>query len=124
MAKEALHVVLGITPDGHKEVLEYSVYPTESAANYEDLLRRLKTRGLQDVLLFVTDGLLGIRDKLLELFPKARGISTAMSTLPARFPSWQTYLPVRKDFLSFIIFRPVSNGVSIRPTSSRIIIKA
>jgi transposase-like protein len=72
VAKEALHVILGITPDGHKEILEYSVYPTESAGNYEDLLRKLQVRGLEDVLLFVTDGLPGIRDKLLELFPKAK----------------------------------------------------
>ena len=60
VAKEALHVILGITLDGHKEVLEYSVYPTESASNYKDLLSRLQTRGLKDVLLFVTDGLSGI----------------------------------------------------------------
>ena len=72
VAKEALHVILGITLDGHKEVLEYSVYPTESASNYKDLLSRLQTRGLKDVLLFVTDGLSGIREQLLELFPKAR----------------------------------------------------
>ena len=72
VAKEALHIILGITPDGHKEVLEYSVYPTESASNYEDLFHKLQLRGLEDVLLFVTDGLSGIREKLLELFPKAK----------------------------------------------------
>ena len=29
--KEALHVLVGITPDGRKEVLSYALYPTESA---------------------------------------------------------------------------------------------
>lgn len=72
VAKEALHVILGITPDGQKEVLDYGIFPTESAANYADMLKNLQGRGLEDVLLFVTDGLSGIRDKLLELFPKAR----------------------------------------------------
>ena len=72
VTKEALHVILGITPDGHKEVLEYSIYPTEAAANYAELLLRLKKRGLEEVLLFVTDGLSGLREKLLEVFPKAK----------------------------------------------------
>ena len=71
VAKEALHVILGITPDGKKEVLDYALYPTEAASNYEDMLSNLKQRGLKDVLLFVTDGLTGIRDALLRQFPKA-----------------------------------------------------
>ncbi len=72
VAKEALHVILGITPDGHKEILDYGVYPTESAANYEELLKKLQARDLEDVLLFVTDGLQGIREMLLSLFPKSK----------------------------------------------------
>lgn len=69
--KEALHVLLGITPDGHKEVLDYALYPTEAASNYTDMLANLKTRGLKDVLLFVSDGLTGICDALLKEFPNA-----------------------------------------------------
>ena len=30
-AKEALHVMLGITPEGNKEVPDYAIYPSESA---------------------------------------------------------------------------------------------
>lgn len=69
--KEAVHVLLGITPDGRKEVLEYALYPTESASNYEEMLADLKQRGLKEVLLFVSDGLTGIRDALLRQFPFA-----------------------------------------------------
>jgi len=72
VAKEALHVILGITPDGKKEVLDYAIYPTESASNYEDMLVNLKQRGLKEVLLFVSDGLIGIRDALLRQFPQAQ----------------------------------------------------
>ena len=36
VAKEAIHVLLGITPDGHKEVLDYAILPSESALNYAD----------------------------------------------------------------------------------------
>ena len=71
VAKEALHVILGITPDGKKEVLDYALFPTESASNYADMLSSLKERGLNEVLLFVTDGLTGIRDALLRQFPNA-----------------------------------------------------
>ena len=72
VAKEALHVLLGITPDGKKEVLDYALYPTESAGNYADMLANLKQRGLKEVLLFVSDGLTGIRDALLRQFPQAQ----------------------------------------------------
>lgn len=72
VAKEALHIVVGITLDGTKEVLDYALYPTESSSNYRDILESLRERGLSDVLLFITDGLKGIRNACLEVFPSAK----------------------------------------------------
>lgn len=69
VAKEALHVLLGIDEEGHKEILDYAIYPSESCVNYTELLRSLKERGLEKVDLFVSDGLPGIRDACLEVFP-------------------------------------------------------
>lgn len=69
---EALHVILGITPDGHKEVLDYGLYPTESAMNYREMLEKLKERGLRQVLLFVSDGLTGLQSAINESFPRSR----------------------------------------------------
>lgn len=71
VAKEALHVILGITPDGSKEILEYALYPSKSAANYEEMLTGLKQRGLKEVLLFISDGLTGMADAVKRQFPKA-----------------------------------------------------
>ena len=71
VSKEALHILIGITPEGTKELLDFALYPTESAENYKDLLNGLKERGLSEVLLFVTDGLKGLKDALIEAFPKA-----------------------------------------------------
>ena len=71
VAKEPLHVLLGITPDGCREVLDYALYPTESAANYEEMLSRIKTRGVEQVLLFASDGLDGMRDAIKRQFPSA-----------------------------------------------------
>lgn len=72
VAKEALHIILGITVEGTKEVLDYALYPSESASNYQEMLLSLKNRGLEQVLLFITDGLNGIRNACLEVFPSAK----------------------------------------------------
>ena len=50
VAKEALHVILGITLEVNKEVLDYALYPSESASNYQEMLLSLKNRGLKQVL--------------------------------------------------------------------------
>lgn len=71
VSKEALHILIGITQEGHKEVLDYRIYPQESASNYREMLQDIQGRGCKEVLLFITDGLTGIRDACLEIYPKA-----------------------------------------------------
>ena len=71
VAKEALHIIIGITEDGHKEILDYKVYPHEGASNYTDMLNDLYERGLKEVLLIISDGLSGIKDACLKVYPKA-----------------------------------------------------
>ena len=71
VAKEPLHVLIGITPDGTREVLDYALYPTESAANYEEMMESIKKRGVKQVLLFASDGLGGVRDAVKRQFPDA-----------------------------------------------------
>lgn len=71
VSKEALHILIGITPEGYKEVLNYRIYPQESADNYREMLKDIQMRGCEEVLLFITDGLTGIRDACLEVYPKA-----------------------------------------------------
>lgn len=43
MDKEALHVLLGITPEG---LLLYAIYYTESADNYREILQDIKSHGV------------------------------------------------------------------------------
>lgn len=71
VSKEAVHIIIGITPKGQKEVLDYVIFPEESSHHYHEMLMNLKTRGLQEVDLFVSDGLIGLRDACLHAFPKA-----------------------------------------------------
>ena len=69
--KESLHVLLDITPDGTRKVLDYALYPTETAANYEEMMESIKKRGVKQVLLFASDGLAGMRDAVKRQFPEA-----------------------------------------------------
>ncbi len=71
VAKEAVHILVGITAEGNKEIIDYRIFPTESSANYREMLVDLRERGCKEVLMFVTDGLTGIRDACLEVYPKA-----------------------------------------------------
>ena len=71
VAKEALHIIIGITEDGHKDILDYRLYPNEAASNYTDMLQDLYERGLKEVLIIISDGLTGIRDACLNIYPKA-----------------------------------------------------
>ena len=71
VSKEAVHFIVGITPEGHKEVLDYAIFPSESSNNYQEMLLDLKQRGLAQVELFISDGLTGIRDACLSVFPQA-----------------------------------------------------
>lgn len=70
-SKEALHIILGITPEGEKEVLEFMLCPQESSEVYRMMLQDLKARGLEDVLLVISDGLTGLARVLSEELPKA-----------------------------------------------------
>lgn len=71
VAKEAMHILPGITPEGNKEVLDYRLYPSESSENYREMLQDIRNRGVEDVLLFVSDGLAGFREVCISSFPSA-----------------------------------------------------
>ena len=71
VAREALHIIIGITEDGHKDVLDYRLYPHEAASNYTDMLQDLYERGLEEVLIIISDGLTGIKEACLKVYPKA-----------------------------------------------------
>ncbi|MFP7289216.1 IS256 family transposase [Shouchella clausii] len=71
VSKEAVYLAIGIQEDGTKEVLAYTIAPTESALVWKEVLEDLQNRGVEDVLLFVSDGLKGIVDSIQSLFPSS-----------------------------------------------------
>lgn len=56
VSKEAVYLAVGIREDGSKEVLAYTIAPTESAYMWNELLQDVKARGAEEVLLFISDG--------------------------------------------------------------------
>lgn len=72
VAKEAVYIAVGIREDGSKEVLAYAIAPTESAAVWKEVLEDIKHRGVEDVLLFIADGLKGMADSVFSVFPTSK----------------------------------------------------
>lgn len=68
VTKEAVYIALGITPKGNKEILGFRIAPTENCEIWKDLFIDLKSRGLEKVDLFCTDGLAGFTNVIEELF--------------------------------------------------------
>ncbi|GAQ19844.1 transposase [Oceanobacillus picturae] len=72
VTKEAVYIAVGIREDGSKEVLAYTIAPTESAYVWKELIEDIQARGVEEVLLFISDGLKGIKESIHSVFPKAQ----------------------------------------------------
>lgn len=68
---KAAYVILGVNMEGYKEILGIYVGTNESSKYWLGVLSELKTRGVQDVLLFCVDGLTGFPEAIHAAFPKA-----------------------------------------------------
>lgn len=69
--KQAVYVALGITPAGERRVLGFWLFPGEGALAWGSVLQELRGRGLQRVLLFITDGLPGMEEAIGRVYPGA-----------------------------------------------------
>ena len=70
VCNKAVYVALGVLPDGTREVLGLWIEQTEGAKFWLKVFNDLKTRGVQDVLIAVVDGLTGLADAIETAFPK------------------------------------------------------
>ena len=69
VSREMVHIALGITLEGTKEILGYKIAPNESSEIWKELLEDLRSRGVERVSLFCTDGLSGMENVISESFP-------------------------------------------------------
>jgi transposase-like protein len=67
---KAVHLALGIRRDGSREVLGIWIETTEGAKFWLKVFNELKSRGVQDILIAVTDGLTGMPQALEAAFPR------------------------------------------------------
>jgi len=68
---KAVYLALGVTPDGHKDVLGLWIEQTEGAKFWLRVMTELQARGVQDVLFAVVDGLKGFPEAITSVFPQA-----------------------------------------------------
>ena len=67
----AVYTVVGINPEGYKDILGFWILETESASQWVNVLNDLKSRGVEDVLVVVADNLRGLERAVRSVFPKA-----------------------------------------------------
>ena len=66
---KAIYLALGVLPDGTRDILGLWIENTEGAKFWMKVFNDLKTRGVADILIAVTDGLKGMPEALAAVFP-------------------------------------------------------
>lgn len=88
---KAVYLAIGHRCSGHKEVLGIWIEQTEGAKFWLRVMNELKSRGLEDILIAVIDGLKGFPEAIEAVFPQAR-IQTCIVHLlrySMHFASWK-----------------------------------
>jgi transposase-like protein len=67
---KAIYLALGVLPDGTRDILGLWIENTEGAKFWMKVFNDLKTRGVADILIAVTDGLKGMPEALGTVFPQ------------------------------------------------------
>lgn len=66
---KAIYLALGVLPDGTRDILGLWIENTEGAKFWMKVFNDLKTRGVGDILIAVTDGLKGMAEALAVVYP-------------------------------------------------------
>jgi transposase-like protein len=106
---KAIYLALGVLPDGTRDILGLWIENTEGAKFWMKVFNDLKTRGVADILIAVTDGLKGIGEALSAVFP-ATTLQTCIVHLirnSLEYASW------RDRKLLAAALRPVYTAVSV-----------
>ncbi len=88
---KAIYLALGVLPDGTRDILGLWIENTEGAKFWMKVFNDLRTRGVADILIAVTDGLKGIPEALAAVFP-ATTLQTCIVHLMRNsldFASWK-----------------------------------
>jgi len=69
---KAIYLALGVTLEGHKELLGMWISENEGAKFWLNVLTELQNRGLNDVLIACVDGLKGFPEAINAVYPQAQ----------------------------------------------------
>jgi putative transposase len=70
VVSKAVYLALAILPDGTRDILGLWIEQSEGAKFWMKVFADLKTRGRQDILIAVTDGLKGMSEALAAIYPQ------------------------------------------------------
>jgi putative transposase len=87
---KAAHLAVGVDPDGKKEVLGIWVEHTEGAKFWLRVMNDLKARGVEDVLIVVCDGLVGLPAAVEAVWPQTV-VQTCIVHLTRASLRWVNY---------------------------------
>lgn len=87
---KAAHLAVGVDSEGRKEVLGIWIETTEGAKFWLRVLNELKARGVEDVLIVVCDGLVGLPDAIGTVWPAAK-VQTCIVHLIRASLRWVNY---------------------------------
>jgi putative transposase len=88
---KAVYLALGVLPDGTRDILGLWIENTEGAKFWLKVFNDLKTRGVADILIAVTDGLKGLPEALGVGVPghHAANVHLALMRNSLDFASWK-----------------------------------
>ncbi|MEE3473240.1 MAG: IS256 family transposase [Butyrivibrio hungatei] len=66
---KALYIAIGVNTSGHKEVLGFEAYDSEKTSSWKEFFESLKSRGLRDVDIVISDAHTGLLEAIRECFP-------------------------------------------------------
>lgn len=113
---KAIYLALGVLPDGTRDILGLWIEGTEGAKFWLKVFNDLKTRGVADILIAVTDGLKGIGEALGAVFPQTT-LQTCIVHLIRNsldFASWKDRKPLAQAL------RPIYTAVSAEAAAAEL----
>ena len=96
---KSVYIVVGVRPDGSKDVLGFWLQATEGAKFWLTILTELRQRGVEDILVLCADGLTGMAEAVEAAFPSAifQTCIVHMVRSSTRFVPWKERKAVCAD---------------------------
>ena len=105
---KAVYLALAVLPDGSRDILGIWIEQTEGAKFWMKVFTDLKSRGCQDILIAVTDGLKGMSEALAAVYPAATLQTCIVHLLrhSLAFANWKERRPLA------VALRPIYTAAS------------